>query len=279
MLDACVHSAAFFHDGRHDDFFKFFGEDAIARVLTRMKTQEKLHCTSNNLYKLLINSITMTISISVLPLSPHMKAKKSLKDLLMSCDDSLFSSAGDATETTCDESLTCRSDIQEKRVTFCMTAIIVDTLHVKDYTTEEWRATWYTAQEMNGLKKKRRDVLRRMDQLNKDWDVYDGTDDGDECFRGLEGKTQLIRRRRHVEHKAAAAAVLDEQDEQYSRGLLDHSYIAYLYEMHTRHNMERARQRGERDAKAAAAAVIEAAVSRKSHETTSWSWNIFAASA
>ncbi|KAL3911751.1 MAG: hypothetical protein SGILL_007158 [Bacillariaceae sp.] len=147
---------------------------------------------------------------------------------------------------------------QEKKVSFAPTAWVLEVLHVKDYTPEEYQATWYTSAESKQMRKDRRETVKYMETLNKDWDFVgdqqeDFTNDASECFRGLEGKTKKVQKRRHMDQTAAQWAVLDEQDEQWVRKVIEPDAIASLYAMHTCNGMERARLRGQRDAMIAAA--------------------------
>jgi hypothetical protein len=126
----------------------------------------------------------------------------------------------------------------------------VASLHHTEFTVEEFRATWYSHQELNEMKMARRALIQHMDLATNndtDWESFD--ESGAElCVRGLWGKTKIGRRKRHAEMAAVTAAVLDEQDAQYTRGVFDASVIAYLCEMHTRQSMMRARRLGKKDA-------------------------------
>jgi alpha-D-ribose 1-methylphosphonate 5-triphosphate synthase subunit PhnG len=80
------------------------------------------------------------------------------------------------------------------------------------------------------------------------WEHLESTD----CsIRGLENKTKVGRRKRYAELAAVIAAVIDEQDAQYARGILKASVIAKLCEMHTRQSMTQARSQGLKDARVA----------------------------
>lgn len=140
-----------------------------------------------------------------------------------------------------------------KGVSFALSANQeIETLHRKEYSALEFTATWYSAQELYDMKKARRSLIQRMDLANNQWGHLENNNtDLLMCTRGLEGKTKAGRRQRYAEMAAVTAAVLDEQDAQYARGILEANVIAHLCEMHTRQSMMRARSQGLKDARVA----------------------------
>jgi hypothetical protein len=107
-----------------------------------------------------------------------------------------------------------------------------ESLHHLDYSAEEFRATWYSRQELNEMKKARRTLLQRMDFASTNVPNWEQVEETciDPCARGLEGQTKIGRHQRNAETAAVVAAVLDEEEAQYARGILEVNAIAYICE-------------------------------------------------
>ncbi|KAG7344114.1 hypothetical protein IV203_022122 [Nitzschia inconspicua] len=133
-----------------------------------------------------------------------------------------------------------------RSVSFSPTRVEIESLHYKDYTAEEFHATWYTNREWDAMKQERRALIKRMDNINKiNWEHLERSD---VCVRGLESKTDIARIHRYAGLAAVVAAVLDAQKLQMRRGDSDAQAIADVCEMHTRQSTVQARHQGLKDA-------------------------------
>jgi hypothetical protein len=121
--------------------------------------------------------------------------------------------------------------------------VVRSTIHIHDYTTDEKRACWYDTYDWEVFRAERRIVLQRMEKGMK-------LNPGKHCTRGLEARTKLGCRRRHMAMVGAVHGILDEQDAQFRRGFVNPDVISHIYIMITRKSRAAAADRGLEDHKA-----------------------------
>jgi hypothetical protein len=121
--------------------------------------------------------------------------------------------------------------------------VVRSTIHINDYTTDEKRACWYDAYDWEDIRAERRIVVKRMEKGKK-------LNPSKHCTRGLEARTELACRRRHMAIIGAVYGILDEQDAQLRRGFVNPNIISRLYIMITRKSRAAAADRGLEDHKA-----------------------------
>jgi hypothetical protein len=94
-------------------------------------------------------------------------------------------------------------------------------LHLKDYTEEEIKATWYTNDEYKMVKLAYRVTVSMVAQGE--------LLPPDQCFRGLEHKTNEGMQARMMSQFHSLSAVMDEQDRQRKEGERDDVHLARIY--------------------------------------------------
>lgn len=105
-----------------------------------------------------------------------------------------------------------------KTVLFSPDPVVIDILHIKDFSLEEKRATWYTRNELRTIKDEAKQIAN-----------LDRSENSEVCFRGLEAKTLAGARLKRQNRIDARAAVFFEQEMQEGEGYSDPDAIADVY--------------------------------------------------
>mmetsp|Transcript_9893 Transcript_9893/g.15857 ORF Transcript_9893/g.15857 Transcript_9893/m.15857 type:complete len:197 (-) Transcript_9893:286-876(-) len=143
---------------------------------------------------------------------------------------------------------------RRRSVTFSMESNTeIAYLHRNDYSSRERLDSWFTNDEFDQMKRDRQMIIKRTEKPNGQEDEENTLEF---CMRGLEWKTKEGRRNRYLEWESVVISVLDEQDLQMQKGIVEEDVIAYLCEMNTRQSITKAHQRGLRDAQEASKAAI-----------------------
>ena len=101
-------------------------------------------------------------------------------------------------------------------------------LPLHEYTTEELDACWFRGNEYAQIARSFRKEIKMLERgLLKNLALYDH--DRKYCVRGLESHTRLAALARNQNRLTARAAVLEEQSEQLSIGVIDNEAIASRY--------------------------------------------------
>ena len=151
--------------------------------------------------------------------------------------------------------VTLKSIPKRKRVRFVSTANFVETLHINNYTTEEFRNTWYSREEYSRINKELKESLA----LQESGLCSEETIGKDNCccFRGLETKTEIGFLRRKRNKRNGMQAVLVEQENQQKDHMYDTKAIAMAYHFMTKHCVTLAREMGIADELEAAEIYLE----------------------
>jgi hypothetical protein len=121
--------------------------------------------------------------------------------------------------------------------------VVRSTIHIHNYTTDEKRACWYDAYDWEAIRTERRIVLKRMEKGKN-------LNPSKHCTRGLEARTEVGCRRRHMAIVGAVHGILDEQDAQFRRRFVNPNVISHIYMLITRKSRAAAADRGLEDHKA-----------------------------
>jgi hypothetical protein len=107
-----------------------------------------------------------------------------------------------------------------RTIAFSQTVSVRTTLHVSNYTDDEFDACWYNDYEFDMIRKEMRYVLTLLKNgmLEQDTEQY--------CRRGLECHTPEVALQRLKNRTAVREAVLDEQDFQWEEGIWDPELFA-----------------------------------------------------
>jgi hypothetical protein len=128
---------------------------------------------------------------------------------------------------------------KRKRVRFASTASFVETLHAKNYTTEELKNTWYMRDEYAQISKEIKESLVHLESMP----CQQGpTKNDDDCLRGLEARTDIGFLRRKRNKRNGMQAVLVEQENQYRDNFHDAKAIAMAYYFMTKQCVTLARE-------------------------------------
>jgi hypothetical protein len=119
-------------------------------------------------------------------------------------------------------------------VSFKSTATVYPVLHHKDYTKEEWDATWYNSRECKKMKKSIQSDLRRMVHHKSSYPEKNGKKEkrrSSFCSRGLESYAEPGLTKKRQRRRVAIDSVLDIQALQRSKHgkLNDEKSIAVIY--------------------------------------------------
>jgi hypothetical protein len=152
------------------------------------------------------------------------------------------------------DAATTKSLSKRKRVRFVSTASFVETLHINNYTTEEFRNTWYSRDEYSRISKELKESLALQESGPCSEDTV-GNDNF--CLRGLEAKTEIGFLRRKRNKRNGMQAVLVEQENQLKDNLYDTKAIAMAYHFMTKHCVTLARELGIADELDAAEIYLE----------------------
>jgi hypothetical protein len=130
---------------------------------------------------------------------------------------------------------------QKPQVTFFDTVAIRETIHLRDYTADERRRSWYNKRELKEIKHQLKRTLVsiqvRRHKIDTDFD----------CRRGLECRVgkKAIQRQRRISH--ALMIVLSEQEDQRMLGTFDPVTISLAYRHVSRVSAAKAYEIGLRD--------------------------------
>jgi hypothetical protein len=119
-------------------------------------------------------------------------------------------------------------------VSFKSTATVYPVLHHKDYTKEEWDATWYNSTECKKMKKSIQSDLRHMVCHKSSHPGKDGKKENRHsffCSRGLESYAEPGLTKKRRQRRVAINSVLDIQALQRNKHdkLNDEKSIAVIY--------------------------------------------------
>ena len=132
---------------------------------------------------------------------------------------------GQCSDTASASSTTTRRPIttpkSRRSVSFAPQVDSQSSLHLKDYTEEEIKATWYTNDEYTMVKLAYRMTVSMVAQGE--------LLPPDQCFRGLEQKTPEGQQTRMMSQIQSLSAVMDEQDRQRKEGELDDVHLGLIY--------------------------------------------------
>jgi hypothetical protein len=126
------------------------------------------------------------------------------------------------------------------RVSFDETIRVKETLHINDFSEEEYCMYWITSDEQV--------VILNMADITTELMCMGALEDGENiCFRGLEGKTEQANQEYSEKYLGLINAIIMEQEQSSSNGTLDHDRIATLYQEWTCACKQLAWQRGQLD--------------------------------
>jgi hypothetical protein len=131
-------------------------------------------------------------------------------------------------------------------VTFNDDVVIEETLHVNDFTEEEYRSYWFTTEECNIII----DMIEITVELMEVGQEED--DDTNICYRGLESRTAEGNTYYNTVYEYTVLSVLDEQDNQRHHGLVDEERLALTCRAQTQMCKEFALSRARDDSQEAA---------------------------
>eukprot|EP00980_Cylindrotheca_fusiformis_P028294 scaffold22589_cov138-Cylindrotheca_fusiformis.AAC.57 len=137
----------------------------------------------------------------------------------------------------------------EKRVQFALEqSTLHDVLHVRDYSHDELRSTWFSLEELKEMKRSSKRVIQDTIRGAKGY-----------CLRGLEGRTNEQAKWRRKQKKADVRfSVLTEQAKQkYMTGTTDQERIATVSLRCTKHCRHEAERVGLQDEKEAISVIME----------------------
>ena len=110
------------------------------------------------------------------------------------------------------------STTSSKSVQFNSTVFVRTTIHVDDYSDEEYERCWYQSNEVAEFKKENAQTVSLVEsglKLNEATAACTTSEGAPElCMRGLEGRTKRGSRRRRDNKYKGMCAVMDEQDRQ-----------------------------------------------------------------
>jgi hypothetical protein len=125
-------------------------------------------------------------------------------------------------------------------VAFCDEVAVKETIHVNDFTDEEYYLYWVTHVEQS--------VMSDMTDITTELMSIGAKEDGEHiCFRGLEGKTQEATQEYTDKYMDIVYSVMQEQEYRLQDGSVDHVRIAELYREWTKPCKEIALQRARMD--------------------------------
>jgi hypothetical protein len=160
--------------------------------------------------------------------------------------ESCGTASTDHSKRECNTPGTTRKTTTEKSVSFKLTAMARNTLHIINYTKEEVKACWYTREEEND---RRRHINLTVTAMEQDVDIFE---EGDEyCIRGLEHKKPVLARLKYRSRRKALVAVYDEQIRQWQADKECAYLIAAKYQACAQKRRKDAYRRGLADEKAA----------------------------
>jgi hypothetical protein len=142
-----------------------------------------------------------------------------------------------------DKELDNESHRNKQRVSFYNSVQVQFVERVEDYSFDETRATWYSTEEFESMKRDRRATAKVMEDGNPD------IDDDQHYFRGVENKTRRGSRAKQWNMVEAAMAVFDEQQAIYHTNASQ--AIATAYSAAVAHASTEAAKRGLHDQRAA----------------------------
>ena len=143
---------------------------------------------------------------------------------------SALSTSSTSTASTCSTSLSSSSS---KSVQFNGTVRVRTTLHIDDYTDEEYEQCWLNAEEVAAIKAENAETVAL---ANTGDDINQLLQQQGLSMRGLEGRTTKGTRRRHDNKYAGLTAVMDEQDRQVDEeDQEDHEAIREVFVRVNRH--------------------------------------------
>jgi hypothetical protein len=146
-----------------------------------------------------------------------------------------------------------QSSSVKKTVRFSDSNEVCPVQHLDEYTDDELSAIWYDSDDYGEIKNSYQHTIMLM-ECSKTFP------EGEHTSRGLEYRTQKGAWARYENKRAAYGAVLDEQDNQWSKNKDDHDEIARVYIEHTI-----------KSAKAAyAVALSDARAAREVYESFFW---------
>ena len=125
-------------------------------------------------------------------------------------------SSGTSSNTAASDVATGSNSKSSRRVRFNETVFVRATLHVDDYTDEEYDAAWFNKQECAQIKE---DYSKTVALVQTGIKLDE--DDEEHCLRGLEPRTPRGYRRRRDNKYVGMCVVLDEQDRQIDQGEAD----------------------------------------------------------
>lgn len=144
-------------------------------------------------------------------------------------------------------------------VSFAPQAELYKTLHVKEYTDDEYASTWYNAKEIAAVKAECTstvELIERHIPLNVD----------EYCARGLEYRTYAGRQLRHMNKINGKVSVLNEQERQYEENVYNPEALSLVYKYAARHCQEEAHQLALRDALYVRVEVMPSCQPTEEHE-------------
>eukprot|EP00934_Nitzschia_sp_Nitz4_P004320 Nitzschia sp. Nitz4//scaffold94_size78252//48613//49158//NITZ4_005471-RA/size78252-processed-gene-0.53-mRNA-1//-1//CDS//3329560389//4310//frame0 len=138
------------------------------------------------------------------------------------------------------------SPAKEWRVAFNRQAMVRTTLHINNYTDEEFEATWFSQEESASLHRETKRVVKMLEKGK-------GIEESDTfSARGLACRTSSELRRRLNLRVRARKVVHEEQERQREADIDDPERISYLYSLAAKGALQEAVAKGVEDEVAAA---------------------------
>jgi hypothetical protein len=128
---------------------------------------------------------------------------------------------------------------QRRTLSFSSTVDVHEVLHVREFSLDEIRSSWYSNKEIKAMKKRNKRIAAQSEKEN---------DANDYCLRGLETKTVRGSSQKRQRKSTAREAVFLEQRRQQEQGVEDPEAIAEAYYDCTDYCQATAHMMGLRDA-------------------------------
>lgn len=130
----------------------------------------------------------------------------------------------------------------KKRVSFHNAVEVQPCLHADNYSDDEVANTWYSPEELLGMKRERKMTLR---MVNK----FSAVPSNSLTFRGLEARTKLGHLEKSANMLSGLMAIINEQARQKHTGKNDEEKLRQVYLSVTQHCQKQATEMGRRDEK------------------------------
>ena len=131
---------------------------------------------------------------------------------------------------------TSKGDRYGRKVSFYKSVKVHPVLHLKDYTKEEFCATWCSKSEIAAIRQAIYKTIKEMEAISSSSRSITAKTRGQlhNQFRGLEFRTRKGKSMKGESRKLANSIVLQEQERQRKSGICDQDYLALLYKQQSR---------------------------------------------